>query len=601
MRETVEIGTIARLTVRELADAAGCAAGGIMTRSNLRFALASTLLPLLLLTMAGQSRASTITVSSLLDTGSGTLRDAINVANSFPTIPATINFSVSGTITLGSALPAIANTSPGALTINGGNTITIDGAHSFQIFSVNAGATLSLQNLTIANANATSIVGGGVTNLGTLTVNNCTLSGNSAVIGGGILNQGTMTVTNSTFADNIATNGGAIDNNNTGVATIINSTFSGNHGPAAASAGIVNSGQMTAAKGAPLIVSNGASASVGGAIVNIRVMTITNSTFSGNEVTTSTATALDGIAENGGAIFNTGTLGLKSTILADSVGGNCEGGAPANDAGYNISDDDTCPTTSGTSVDSSTTLNLSPAGLANNGGPTDTIALEPNSQAVDFIPVAACTDQSTPTPLPVTTDQRGEPRPDLGNLNFCDVGAYELQTSYDFALESDRVQIARSSAANADLVNMGLTFSDVPNPTCASDDDVLNNGLTVQLFADSCSDLMGTGLTVDLDPFVVHTVNHQSYGTFFQSSPPETVSARMVALPTPAGTCGEWMLNLEVAGLDTPALGLGGTNPFSLILESTDLHMYGCFDITSAIVGNQIDPPSRTVRRGVRR
>jgi hypothetical protein len=176
-----------------------------------------------------------------------------------------------------------------------------------------------------------------------------------------------------------------------------------------------------------------------------------------------------------------------------------------------------------------------------------------------------------------------------------------LQTSYDFALESDRVQIARSSAANADLVNMGLTFSDVPNPTCASDDDVLNNGLTVQLFAGSCSDLMGTGLTVDLDPFVVHTVNHQSYGTFFQSSPPETVSARMVALPTPAGTCGEWMLNLEVAGLDTPALGLGGTNPFALILESTDLHMYGCFDITSAIVGNQIDPPSRTVRRGVRR
>jgi hypothetical protein len=106
MRETVEIGTIARLTVRNLADAAGCAAGGIMTRSNLRFALASTLLPLLLLTMAGQSRASTITVSSLLDTGGGTLRDAINVANSFPTIPATINFSVSGTITLGSALPA---------------------------------------------------------------------------------------------------------------------------------------------------------------------------------------------------------------------------------------------------------------------------------------------------------------------------------------------------------------------------------------------------------------------------------------------------------------------------------------------------------------
>jgi hypothetical protein len=41
----------------------------------------------------------------------------------------TINFSVSGTITLGSALPAIAIN----LTIDGsGQSITIDGANSFQ-------------------------------------------------------------------------------------------------------------------------------------------------------------------------------------------------------------------------------------------------------------------------------------------------------------------------------------------------------------------------------------------------------------------------------------------------------------------------------------
>lgn len=61
------------------------------------------------------------------------------------------------------------------------------------------------------------------------------------------------------------------------------------------------------------------------------------------------------------------------------------------------------------------------------------------------------------------------------------------------------------------------------------------------------------------------------------------------------------MLNLEVAGLHTETLGLGGTNPFALILESTDLHRYGCFDITNAIVGNQIVGPTKTVRRGVRR
>jgi hypothetical protein len=78
----------------------------------------------------------------------------------------------------------------------------------------------------------------------------------------------------------------------------------------------------------------------------------------------------------------------------------------------------------------------------------------------------------------------------------------------------------------------------------------------------------------------------------------------LVALPTPASpACGEWTLNLEVTGLDTKsyALDLGGTNPFALVLTTTDGDFGGCFDINNAIVGNQIDPPTRTVRRGVRR
>jgi hypothetical protein len=117
----------------------------------------------------------------------------------------------------------------------------------------------------------------------------------------------------------------------------------------------------------------------------------------------------------------------------------------------------------------------------------------------------------------------------------------------------------------------------------------------------------------------VHTVNHQQYGTLVQSFGPETVSARMVALPTPAGACGAWTLNLEVAGLNTPAMGLGGNGPFALVV--TDLHgdeeevgtelaltladIYGdaagCFDITNAVVGSQIPTPGHSVRRGVRR
>ena len=55
--------------------------------------------------------------------------------------------------------------------------------------------------------------------------------------------------------------------------------------------------------------------------------------------------------------------------------------------------------------------------LADNGGPTQTQALSPESPAVD---AGSCTDASG---NPVTIDQRGIPRPQHG---VCDIGAYEL-------------------------------------------------------------------------------------------------------------------------------------------------------------------------------
>ncbi|MGH7923869.1 MAG: hypothetical protein ACREQH_04670, partial [Candidatus Binatus sp.] len=64
---------------------------------------------------------------------------------------------------------------------------------------------------------------------------------------------------------------------------------------------------------------------------------------------------------------------------------------------------------------------------------------------------------------------------------------------------------------------------------------------------------------------------------------------------------GQWTLNLEVSGLDTAALGLGGGNPFALVLTDESSVVSGCIDIDNAIVGNQIPTPPRFVRRGVRR
>jgi hypothetical protein len=68
--------------------------------------------------------------------------------------------------------------------------------------------------------------GGGISNVGDLTVTNSTLSGNDANFGGGIDNFGVLTVTNSTLSGNSADGGGGILNG--GDLTVTNSIVLGN-------------------------------------------------------------------------------------------------------------------------------------------------------------------------------------------------------------------------------------------------------------------------------------------------------------------------------------------------------------------------------------
>ena len=118
---------------------------------------------------AGIVQAATITVNSLADPNPGTtlcvLRDAITAANTEAAVngcPAgsgtdTINFSVSGTIDLGSTLPTITNTSPNSLTIDGsGQSITISGQNLYRVMDVGVvgPATVKLANLTLPTVTA---------------------------------------------------------------------------------------------------------------------------------------------------------------------------------------------------------------------------------------------------------------------------------------------------------------------------------------------------------------------------------------------------------------------------------------------------------------
>ena len=66
---------------------------------------------------------------------------------------------------------------------------------------------------------------------------------------------------------------------------------------------------------------------------------------------------------------------------------------------------------------------LDPQFLENNGGPTQTIALLPNSPAINAIAIGDCVDQNN---QPVRSDQRGFSRPAPANPSQCDIGAYEF-------------------------------------------------------------------------------------------------------------------------------------------------------------------------------
>lgn len=85
------------------------------------------------------------------------------------------------------------------------------------------------------------------------------------------------------------------------------------------------------------------------------------------------------------------------------------------DGGYNLADDNgqDCALVAKTDI-----LNIDPqlGPLANNGGPTQTMALSPTSPVIDVIPLS-----SGDCP---TTDQRGVSVPDSGE-SLCDIGAYE--------------------------------------------------------------------------------------------------------------------------------------------------------------------------------
>jgi len=442
--------------------------------------------------------SSSYQVTSTADSlNTGTLRSAVNWADSNPTAagsgPNIIDFDIptsdpgynattgSWTITLSANLGTLALTNTTTpVEILGASTgvVTVSGNGAVGVFSVAAGATVTMQNLTITLGSADS--GGGILSGGNLTIINDTFTNNGAVYYGGAIYNigGVLNVTNSTFTSNTATfgQGAGIDNTNSpsgtlGTLNVANSSFTGG---VAFQGGAINNKYGTLSVTGSNMQNN--SATEGGGIFNNATASVTGSTIANN------------VAHDGGGIANdlVGTLYLaNSTIAANSAG---ENGGGINSAGIStivnstIAYNSVTPggpgggidVASGTSTLYNTIVALNTAGtginatpndasgtlapaseynligslgggltngvnnnivkptvlglgtLANNGGPFETVALLATSPAID-----AGANSIVGVAIP-TIDERGALRGPAGlhaGLNV-DIGAYEASSSY---------------------------------------------------------------------------------------------------------------------------------------------------------------------------
>ena len=375
----------------------------------------------------------------------------------------------------------------GELTISGGGAdkTIIDGGGIDRVFAMQVASRVTISDVTIRNGKAlpgddgggiwnygnlilenvtvsgnktrvdasltADAPGGGIFNAATLQLRNCTITGNTAAdMGGGIHNKGIMTVLQSTISGNSAATdrGGGVSNFNK--ATIVLSTIAGNQATRSGG-GVENGGSLTLTHSAL----TGNSAQSGGGIHNVGKLDMTDATIAGNTARQHgggiandySSDALKGTLKLNGVTIASNTAGADlagapagggianhkpaTTTIANSlIAGNHDAGGKAPDclgkllsAGYDlIQAADGCKVRG---IDTGTIIGKDPklAPLANNGGPTQTMALLAGSPAIDAGNPAKPGSGKGACEI---TDQRGTPRGVNGaGKAVCDIGAFE--------------------------------------------------------------------------------------------------------------------------------------------------------------------------------
>ena len=382
--------------------------------------------------------ANTYTVTNTNDSGTGSLRYEVGLANADgqadtikfdPTV-----FATPQTITLTTG--QINLNDVGGLSITGPTAgVTISGNNASRVFQVDHGSIASLTGLTITRGSAGNAYGGGLYIAGTASLTSCIVSGNAAQHGGGIFtgSAASVTLTNTTVSNNSVSNAGAglCDFDTSVVLTITNCTFSSNS--AVSGGGIYTEGTTTLTNST---LSGNTVSNVGaGAVFKYGVATLTNVTISGNAA----------IANTGGLYAYSSNVTLNNSIVARNT---YNGSVPSDIGGSGtntvVAGNNNLIGTGGSGnlqngVNGNLVYVANPllAPLGNYGGSIQTMALLPGSLAID----------AGKNSLAIgSTDERGEPY-----VGTVDIGAFESQ---GFTL-------ATVTGSTPQTTNQGTAF---PNP-----------------------------------------------------------------------------------------------------------------------------------------
>lgn len=375
--------------------------------------------------------------------------------------------STTGPESAGGGIYAFTNASLTNSTVSGNRTQGI-GSEGGGVYTSSGNVTVTGTAITGNSTAGTSAEGGGIYSFGNVSLTNSTVSGNSTTgadsEGGGVYARITITMLNSTVRENF-TEGASSDGGGLfalGNVSITNSTISGNRTTTsdADGGGIYVDGSATVNYSTISGNSTQGDSADGGGLYARGNVTLFNSTISGNFTQGASADgggvfALEGLfvdmstitlnraeAANafGGGLWNDEDVAeIRNSIVAANTAG---GGSPdlrpgagtltvefsiiGDNAGTGLAESQTPNLVTGNIIGSAAgagVIDPRLAPLANNGGPTETHRLLPNSPALN---------QGDPAFIGFSNDfdQRG---PDFfrERLGRVDIGAFEAQVLLD--------------------------------------------------------------------------------------------------------------------------------------------------------------------------